>query len=94
MSNPTLIINNVAEEAIAQYEIVAFGSVRGKVVKADGANAPFGVSCQPGTCAIGDRVTWSRRASSRFGSVPRSPRARRSPRMLTVMPSRPTVGPR
>lgn len=56
MSNPTLIINHVAEEAIAQYEIVAFGSVRGKVVKADGANAPFGVSCQPGTCAIGDRV--------------------------------------
>ena len=54
--NPMLIVNHVAEEAIAQYELVAFGSARGRIVKADGANAAFGVSCQPGTSAIGDRV--------------------------------------
>ena len=53
---PTLIVNHTAETQIGQYELVAFGSAPGKVVRATDANKPFGVNLQPGTTAIGERL--------------------------------------
>ena len=56
MSRPIQIINHTAETEISQYEIVAFGSKRGCVVRGTGLNPAFGVCCQPGTSAAGHRV--------------------------------------